>query len=109
MGNESDEIASLRSALIEALWDSGRHGCGLDECTDSVACPACQADLGADVDAILDALGLEQVGWFYRDSTEPYLLWSSNTVKAPDWGTVLGSTPAYRLRALSTEEVSDGR
>jgi hypothetical protein len=94
---DTDEIASLRSALIEALWDSGRHGCGLDECTDTVACPACRADLGADVDAMLNALGLEQVGWRSRAGK----LHQHDVALASD-------EPVYRLRALSTEGASDG-
>jgi len=45
-----------RERIIEALWNSGRHGCGLPECTDDVACPTCRADMGADADAVLAAL-----------------------------------------------------
>lgn len=48
MGNDE-----LRTALIEVLWESGRHGCMTDECSESLACAACRSDLGADVDAIL--------------------------------------------------------
>lgn len=87
------EVLAFPTSFDAATFDAWRYGMADAILSDSEL-----------VDALVRSR-LEQVGWWYRQASEPSgLQWSSNVAHAPWWPGVSDITPAYRIVAAPDPE-----